>query len=235
MKLSVLIPVYNERNTILTVIERVKKEPHEKEIIIVDDGSTDGTKALLKQIDDENIKIVFNERNRGKGFAVRQALNYMTGDIAIIQDADLEYQPDYYGVLIEKIIREEADVVYGSRVLGKSKIVHFPHYLGNQIITRLANVILGAKLTDISTGYKVFKSSCIKELCLQEDGFGIEAEITAEIFKRKYRIAETPIICNSRTYQEGKKITWLDFFKCIYALLNAYFRNTNSRKIDKPC
>lgn len=225
MKLSIIIPAYNELNTILEVIRRVQKERHEKEIIIVDDGSTDGTTDLLQQVKSENIKILFNNTNKGKGYAIRAAIKYITGDIVIIQDADLEYYPDEYDILIEKIIQGKADVVYGSRFLGAHRVFYFYHYLGNLVLNFIANFLLNTNLTDLMTGYKVFKASVLRKLVLQANGFGIETEITAEVFKRRFRVYEVPITYEGRGYEEGKKIRWVNFFTCIYWLIKACLRS----------
>lgn len=224
MKISIIIPVYNEINTILTVIERVKKTEFNKEIIIVDDGSSDGTRDLLRRLKEKDIRVLFNDRNRGKGFAIRTALKYITGDIVIIQDADLEYYPDEYGILIEKIIQGKADVVYGTRFLGAHRVFYFYHYLGNLFLNLIANIILNTNLTDLMVGYKAFRTSVLKKLTLEANRFGIETEITAEIFKRRYRVYEVPISYDGRTYEEGKKIKWTDFFNCLYWLLKPIFR-----------
>jgi len=224
IKLSIIIPVYNELNTVLEVVRRVQNESHEKEILIVDDGSNDGTIELLRQIKSENIKILFHDTNKGKGAAIRTAIKYITGDITIIQDADLEYYPDEYGILINKIVEGKADVVYGTRFLGSHRVFHFYHYLGNLLINLIANFILDANLTDLMTGYKAFKTSTLKKLILQANRFGIEAEITAEIFKRKLRLFEVPISYEGRGYEEGKKIRWMDFFSCVYWLIKSMFR-----------
>lgn len=224
VKLSILIPVYNEENTILELLRLVQEEKHEKEIIIVDDASTDDTVKILKTLKDENIKVLFNEANRGKGHSVRKGLKYVTGDIVIIQDADLEYYPDEYEYLIRKIVEGKADVVYGSRFLGAHRAFLYWHYLGNKIINFIANVILNTCLTDMMTCYKAFKTPVIKSLVLKANGFGIESEITAEVFKKRYKVYEVPISYNGRGYEEGKKIQWTDFFKCVYWLLRAYLR-----------
>ncbi len=224
MKLSVVIPVYNESNTVLEIIRRVKKESLEKEIIIVDDGSTDGTSDLLKNLDDKKIKVIFLDKNKGKGYALREAFKHVTGDIVIIQDADLEYHPDEYKILIEKIVEGKADVVFGTRFLGAHRVFHYYHYLGNKLINFLANVLLHTNLTDMMTGYKAFKSEVLKKITLEADGFGIEAEITAEVFKRKLRVYEVPISYSGRTYDEGKKIKGQDFFTIVYWLAKSFLR-----------
>jgi len=224
IKLSIIIPVYNEKNTVLELIRLVKEEKHAKEIIIVDDASTDGTKDLLNNLNDRHLKVVFNKKNRGKGYCLRQGIKHVSGDIVIIQDADLEYYPDEYGILIAKIIEGKADVVYGSRFLGAHRVFHFYHHLGNLVLNLIANVLLDTDLTDLMTCYKAFKSDCIKSLRLRANRFGIETEITAEVFKRRYKVYEVPISYNGRGYEEGKKIKWTDFFVCLYWLLRASLR-----------
>jgi glycosyltransferase involved in cell wall biosynthesis len=224
VKLSIIIPVYNEEKTILEIIRLVKAQAHEKEIIIVDDGSTDKTAELLQTQKDSNIKIISYMPNRGKGYAIRQALQKAAGDIVIIQDADLEYYPDEYGLLIEKIVQGKADAVYGTRFVGTHRVFYFYHFMGNFILNMIANVILNTTLSDLMTGAKAFRTPVIKSLKLCANRFGIEAEITAEIFRRKYRVYEVPVSYSGRTYEEGKKITWIDFFKCLAWLIRASMR-----------
>lgn len=225
MKLSVVIPVYNEINTFLEILRQVKEVPFEKEIIIVDDFSTDGTREVLKAIKDDNIKIIYNDKNSGKGFAIRKGFEYVTGDIVIIQDADLEYYPDEYPALIQKIVEGKADVVYGSRFLGAHRVFLFYHYLGNKLLNFIANFLYNTSLTDLMTCYKAFRSDALKRLKLRANGFGIEAEITAQVFDRKLRVYEVPISYNGRSYDEGKKITWKDFFRSTYWLLRCKFES----------
>lgn len=224
IKLSIIIPVYNEVNTVLEMLRLVQEEKHKKEIIIIDDGSRDGTKELLQRVKGQDIKVLFNESNKGKGYSIRRAIEYVTGDIVIIQDADLEYYPDEYSILIEKIIEGKADVVYGSRFLGAHRVFNFYHYLGNLTLNLIANIILDTNLTDLMTCFKAFKKSVIKKIKLNADRFGIEPEITVEVFKRRYRVYEVPISYNGRTYEEGKKIKWTDFFSCLYWLLRSITR-----------
>lgn len=224
MKLSIIIPVYNEVNTILEVIRRVQKEKFPKEIIIIDDCSKDGTTELLREIKDENISVTFLGKNMGKGHAIRTAIKQITGDITIIQDADLEYYPDEYGILIDKILAGKADVVYGTRFLGKHRVFYFYHLLGNATLNLISNFLLNTTFTDLMTGYKAFKSDCLKRLVLKANRFGIETEITAEICKRSLVTYEVPISYDGRCYWESKKIKWFDFFDCIYWLIRAYFR-----------
>lgn len=223
-KLSIIVPVYNEINTILEVIKRIKKEKHKKEIIIVDDCSTDGTREVLKNISDPDIKVIFQEKNRGKGFAIRTAIPYCSGEITIIQDADLEYYPDEYSILIEKILEDKADVVYGTRFLGPRRVFYFYHYLGNLILNIITNFLLDSNLTDLMTCYKAFKTSVLKKLNLKANRFGIEVEITVEVFKRRLKVYEVPISYEGRSYEEGKKIRWTDFFTCLYWLFVSILR-----------
>lgn len=221
MKLSVLVPVYNESKTISLILEKVKSVPIDKEIIIVDDGSADGTREVLKTIHDPQIKVIFHERNMGKGSALRSAIAKSCGDIVIFQDADLEYDPNEYSGLIKPIVDGVADVVYGSRLAGgrPQRVYMFWHKLGNNFLTFLVNILFNTTLTDIETGYKVFRGEVIRGMHLRSNDFSIEAEITAKVFKRKLRVYELPVSYYGRTYEEGKKVTWLDGFAAIYAIL----------------
>ncbi|MBN1128437.1 MAG: glycosyltransferase [Chitinispirillaceae bacterium] len=224
MKLSVIIPVYNEIVTVMELYHRVRAVAIDKEIIIVDDGSTDGTRALLESIADKGTTVLFNEQNRGKGFSVRRGLACATGDIVIIQDADLEYYPDEYPQLIRLIVEGKADAVYGSRFVGAHRAFLYWNYLGNKIINLVANVMLNTYLTDMMTCYKAMRRDVARSLQLKADRFGIEPEITAELFKRGYRVYEVPISYNGRDYDEGKKIRSLDFFRCVWWLFRASSR-----------
>lgn len=228
MKLSIVIPVYNEENTFLELLRLVCQEKHEKEIIIVDDCSTDGTGNILKDLEKEkNIKVIYQEKNKGKGAAIREGFRHVTGNIVIIQDADLEYYPDEYTRLIEPIVTGKADVVYGSRFLGAHRAHLYWHYLGNKVINVITNIVLNTCLTDMMTCYKAFKIDALKSLELRADRFGIEPEMTAEVFRRGYKVYEVPISYNARDYDEGKKITWLDFFRCVYWLMRGYLRGND--------
>jgi glycosyltransferase involved in cell wall biosynthesis len=224
MKISIIIPVYNEIVTITQLINNVRNIPigAEKEIIVVDDGSNDETPRALNLINnDGTIRIFRHEKNRGKGAALRTALRYVTGDIVIIQDADLEYDPHEYNNLLDPIINHGADVVYGSRLSGgrTSRVYMFWHKLGNIFLTFLANLLYNTTLSDIETGYKLFRTEIIRSLNLKSNSFSIEAEITAKIFRNnKYRVYEVPISYYGRTYKEGKKITWRQGFSAIFAL-----------------
>ena len=219
--LSILIPVYNEKATILELLRRVETVllPVAKEIILVDDGSTDGTRELLKDLGDR-AQVILHEKNRGKGAALRTALGRATGDFVIIQDADLEYDPADYPGLLAPLMDGRADVVYGSRFLGgPHRVLFFWHYLGNTLFTLLTNVLYNINLTDMGTCYKLFAADKIKAIPLESERFGIEAEITAKVCKRRLRLYEVPISYSGRTYNEGKKITWKDGFSYLWCLL----------------
>ena len=221
MKLSVVVPVYNEKRTLEEILKRVKAVDIEKEIIVVDDGSTDGTREILKNIQEDGISIYYHDKNKGKGAALKTGFKHVSGDIVIIQDADLEYDPIEYPALIEPIKKGLADVVYGSRLSGgqPQRVYMFWHKLGNTFLTLLTNFLYNATLTDMETGYKVFKSGITKNLSIKSRGFSVEPEMTAKIFKRKYRVYEVPISYYGRTYEEGKKITWRQGFSAIWTLL----------------
>jgi glycosyltransferase involved in cell wall biosynthesis len=219
MKLSVIIPVYNEAGTILEIIQRVKEAPFEKEIIVVDDSSTDGTASLLKE-NSEGIKALFHDRNKGKGAAIRTALPQITGEIAIIQDADLEYHPSEYPRLISPILNGVADVVYGSRFQGGThRVLYFWHSIGNNVVTTLSNMFTNLNLSDMETGYKVFRSEVLKRIKIESSRFGFEPEITAKIAKMGCRIYEVPISYWGRDYSEGKKINWKDGLAALYWII----------------
>ncbi len=216
-KLSVVIPVYNEIETIDEILQRVKAVDvgMEKEIVLIDDCSTDGSREHLQEIEREeaenNIKIFYHEKNQGKGAALRTGFQHVTGDVTLIQDADLEYDPNEYPQLLRPILDGRADVVYGSRFLGgPHRVLFFWHYTANRFLTFLSNILTNLNLTDMETCYKVFKTELLKEIPLKSDRFGFEPEITAKIAKRKYRIYETPISYSGRDYSEGKKINWKD-------------------------
>ncbi len=223
MKLSVIIPVFNEENTILEILEKVKKVPIEKEIIIVDDGSTDRTREILKNIKDERIKIIFKEKNQGKGSAIREGLKVVKGDIVVIQDADLEYNPNDWIKMIELMEKENVEVVYGSRVLGKNKKSSFLFYLGGRILSLIANILYNAKITDEPTCYKMFKKQVINSINLKCNGFEFCPEVTAKIRKKGFIIYEVPISYNPRNIKEGKKIRLKDFFIAVWTLIKYRF------------
>ena len=222
MKISVIIPVYNEALTIKEIISRVQNVDLEKEIIVVDDHSTDGTPAQLKDINEqyENVQILTHDRNRGKGAALRTGFAAAGGDIIIIQDADLEYDPQEYKFLLGPILDGRADVVYGSRFLGgPHRVLFFWHYVGNKFLTLLADVFSNLNLSDMETCYKVFKKKVLNEINLRSNRFGFEPEFTMKVAKKGFRVYEVPISYSGRTYEEGKKIVWKDGLKAIFAIL----------------
>jgi glycosyltransferase involved in cell wall biosynthesis len=222
MKVSFLIPVYNERRTIAELIDRVSALPFEKELIVVDDGSTDGTSEILEAIasDREDIHLV-RQANRGKGAALRAGIPFITGEIAVVQDADLEYDPAEVPMLIAPIRDGHADVVYGSRLSGgkPQRAYLFWHMAGNKFLSLVTGLLYNTTLTDMETGYKAFRTDVLRSLDLREDSFAIEPEITAKICKLRLRIYELPISYYGRTYAEGKKITWRDGLKALAVLV----------------
>jgi glycosyltransferase involved in cell wall biosynthesis len=221
MKLSVVIPVYNEAGTIEQIISRVQAVPLEKEIVIVDDASTDGTREQLRKISQaENVKVIFHDRNRGKGAALRTGFSHVSGDVVVVQDADLEYDPREYPKLLEPIIDGRADVVYGSRFLGgPHRVLFFWHYLGNKFLTLISNALTNLNLTDMETCYKVFRKQVLEHFKLRSNRFGFEPEFTAKVAKNEFRIYEVPISYSGRNYAEGKKITWKDGLKAIFVII----------------
>ena len=225
MKLSIVVPVYNEANTILSILRVVENavlpvEISETEIILVDDFSTDGTRQVLEELDGIH-KVFFHSKNTGKGGALRTGFANCTGDIILIQDADLEYDPNEYVKLLEPIINGRADVVYGSRFVSghPHRVVYFWHRLGNGFLTLLSNIFSNLNLTDMETCYKVFRSEIIKQIKIEENRFGFEPEITAKVAKLKCRIYEVGISYYGRTYEEGKKINWKDGVRAIWCIL----------------
>ncbi|MBI3661680.1 MAG: glycosyltransferase family 2 protein [Acidobacteria bacterium] len=244
MKLSVIVPVYNERPYIDEILRRVQKAYTPKEIIVVEDQSTDGTREYLQDLAGriaagehtapsrdgkeplplDEIRILFQERNQGKGAALRRGFAEATGEIVLIQDADLEYDPRDYPKLLEPILDGRADVVYGSRFLGgPQRVLYFYHYVGNTMLTLLSNCFTNLKLSDMETGYKVFRREVLSEIHIRSNRFGFEPEITAKIAKKKWRIYEVPISYAGRTYEEGKKITWRDGLKAILTIIRFRF------------
>ena len=222
--LSVVMPCYNERETIEEIIRRVKAVPIRTELIVVDDGSKDGTRDILTRLAEElKFKLVFQESNGGKGAALRRGFEEVTGDLVVIQDADLEYSPEEYPQLIDLICSDHADVVYGSRFLGRHRVFLFTHYLGNRIVTLATNILYNTMLTDMETCYKVMRTDVLRSFTLNSNGFGIEPEITAKIFKRGYRVYEVPITYAGRGYDEGKKITWTAGVVALWVLLKYRF------------
>ena len=224
MKISVVIPIYNERNTVLRLLEKVRSQKLDQEIIMVDDGSTDGTRDILKDLKYPDVKVFFHERNRGKGAALRTGFQHAAGDIVIVQDADLEYDPGEYPRLIKPIVDNLADVVFGARFMGgPHRVLYFWHYFGNKLLTLITNVLYNVNLNDMETCYKVFRREALQGVTIRSDRFGFEPEITAKVAKRKLRIYEVPISYFGRTYEEGKKVTWKDGFAALAALLKFRF------------
>jgi glycosyltransferase involved in cell wall biosynthesis len=222
MKLSILIPCYNEEKTIKIILNKVKNniKPTD-EVIIIEDFSTDKTRDILKnELANNTFKIIYNKKNYGKGYSIREGIKIATGDIILIQDADLEYNPNDYEKLIDPIKKNIADVVYGSRFIGSEqrRVLFFWHSIGNKFLTLLSNMTTNLNLTDMEVCYKAFKSEILKNIKLEENRFGFEPEITAKIARKKLRIYETGISYFGRTYQEGKKITWKDGFRAIFCI-----------------
>ena len=225
-KISIIIPVYNEIATIGKIVEEVKRVDVglEKEIIIVDDASSDGTKEYLSNLKDENIKVLFHEKNKGKTDCIKTALKEARGDIIIIQDADLEYLPSKnYKILLEPILERWADVVYGSRFLGVHRVFYFWHYFANKFLTTLVNIFYDTILSDMETGAKAFKSEVLKNMNFTSKRFGFEVEVTAKVFKKGYRVYEVPIYYCGRDYKQGKKIKPIDGIKAIFYILKYRF------------
>ena len=223
MKLSIIIPCYNEQKTISFILDKVRNlKDYDKEIIVVDDCSTDGTKEILKKLENSiEIKILYNDKNRGKGYCIKKGIDSSTGSVLIIQDADLEYDPNDIPKLINPIKNGNADVVYGSRFAGseEKRVLFYWHSLGNKFLTTLSNMFTNLNLTDMECCYKAFKSKIIKDINLKENRFGFEPEITAKISKKDIQIYEVGIKYFGRKYSEGKKITWVDGFRAIYLSL----------------
>ena len=221
MKLSVIIPIFNELKTIREIYECVRSVPINMEIILVDDFSTDGTREILKELVCDGTKLLFHDRNMGKGAALRTGFKYATGDIVVIQDADLEYDPKQYSKLIEPIVDGRADVVYGSRFAGGDcrRVLFFWHMVGNKFLTLISNMMTNMNLTDMETCYKVFRRDVLDKITIEEERFGFEPEITAKIAKLDLRIYEIGISYSGRSYKEGKKIGWKDGFSALRCII----------------
>ncbi|MDH4270474.1 MAG: glycosyltransferase family 2 protein [Candidatus Aminicenantes bacterium] len=228
MRLSVIVPVYNERKTIEEIIRRVQAVDLdlEKEIIVVDDGSTDGTREALQSLDLAELRVVVHEQNKGKGAALRSGFDRAEGDIILVQDADLEYDPREYPRLLEPILDGRAEVVYGSRFLGgPHRVLYFWHYVGNRFLTTFSNMLSNLNLTDMETCYKVFRRDVLKKIKLKSPRFGFEPEITVKLAKLHCRIYEVPISYSGRDYAEGKKIGWKDGLAALFHLIRFRFFN----------
>lgn len=223
MKLTVIIPAFNEKSTILKIIQRIRQVPLELEIIVVDDGSTDGTRELLRGSELPEVKTVYHDRNQGKGAAIRTGVTHATGDYVIIQDADLEYDPSEYPLLLEPIQNRRADVVYGSRFRGRMERMSLVQRIGNRFLTLVTNVLYGVVLTDMETCYKVVPTATIKSLDLRSRGFDFEPEITAKLLRRGCRIVEVPITYIARDSSEGKKIDWRHGIPALKTLIKYRF------------
>jgi glycosyltransferase involved in cell wall biosynthesis len=243
--LSVVVPAYDERPTIAALLERVARAPYTKEIIVVDDASTDGTREFLESVAREDmtytdaegrpvrVRVLLQDRNRGKGAAVKRGFQAVNGEIVLVQDADLEYDPADYPLLVEPIRARLADVVYGSRFLGGPQRVHmFWHYMGNKLVTLLSNMLTNLKLSDMETGYKAFRREVVERIgpTLVSKRFGFEPEITAKVARAGYRIYETPIAYHGRDYHEGKKITWKDGLAAAVHIIRFRFSRNGPRR-----
>jgi glycosyltransferase involved in cell wall biosynthesis len=227
MKLSIVMPIYNEKATLAEIFRLVQSTPYDKEIIAVDDASTDGSREILERLAQQydNVKTFYHQRNQGKGAALRTGFAQVTGDVVIIQDADLEYRPADYPSLLEPIEQDLADVVYGTRLVGgrPHRVLFFWHYMGNRVVTTLSNIFTNLNLSDMEVGYKVFKSEVIRDIQIKCERFGVEPELTAKIAKKRWRIYEVPVQYHGRDYEAGKKITWRDGIAALYHIIRFRF------------
>jgi glycosyltransferase involved in cell wall biosynthesis len=228
-KLSVVVPVYNERNTLVEVLRRMRAvelpDGIEREIIVVDDGSTDGTRDVLRQLGDSTVRIVLHDKNQGKGAALRTGFAHATGEFVLVQDADLEYDPEDWPKLLNPVIRGRARVVYGSRFTGERRNMLLLHWIGNRFLSMTTNVLYNTTLSDMETCYKLIERGLVEEMHLVSNRFDIEAEMSAKILRRGVRIYEVPISYSGREFDEGKKITWRDGFSALYTLIKYRFRD----------
>jgi glycosyltransferase involved in cell wall biosynthesis len=224
-QLTVVIPVYNEKQSLLEIIRRVQSVPIEKEIILVDDFSTDGTRNLLRELERQHFKVLYHERNQGKGAALRTGFLHATGEFVIVQDADLEYDPNDYPKLLKPILDGAADVVYGSRFSGHRTNMTSLHTLGNLFLTAITNLFYRTSITDMETCYKLFRRETIQGIRIESNRFNFEPEVTAKLLRRGLRILEVPISYTGRSFSEGKKITWRDGFSAVWTLIKYRFRD----------
>ena len=224
-KLSVIVPVYNERNTVAEIVRQMRavELPLEREIVIVDDGSIDGTREILKQVADSTVRVVLHPANRGKGAAIRTGLAQISGDLVLIQDADLEYDPEDWPKLLAPMLKGRARVVYGSRFTGERRNMLFLHWVGNRLLSLVTNILYNTTLSDMETCYKLFERELLAEIHLRANGFDFEPEVTAKVLRRGVRIYEVPISYSGREFDEGKKITWRDGFGALATLIKYRF------------
>ncbi|HVL27786.1 MAG TPA: glycosyltransferase family 2 protein, partial [Acidimicrobiales bacterium] len=223
--LSVIVPVYNERNTVAEIVRRMRRVelPLDAEIVMVDDASWDGTSDILKALEDSTVRIVSHPKNAGKGAAIRTGLAHVRGDLVLIQDADLEYDPDDWPRLLSPVLKGKAQVVYGSRFTGERRNMLFTHWLGNRFLSLVTNILYNTTLSDMETCYKLFDRRVLDGITIESDSFDFEPEITAKVLRKGVRIYEVPISYAGREYSEGKKITWKDGFRALYTLVRYRF------------
>jgi len=226
-KLSVIVPIYNERNTVAEIVRRMRSVELDVdlEVVLVDDGSTDGTREVLGQLTDSTVRVVYHENNKGKGAAIRSGLAQVTGDLVLIQDADLEYDPEDWPKLLAPVLRGKAQVVYGSRFTGERRNMLFLHWIGNRFLSLVTNILYNTTLSDMETCYKLFDRRVLADINLRSSRFDFEPEVTAKVLRRGIRIYEVPISYAGREFDEGKKITWRDGFSALWTLVKYRFRD----------